>query len=112
MGYALGGARILDHVIQTGTDGVEAAITNLTDPNRQKKFPTDEEVAEAAKKASKTDSAHVDAVKTFGLACGKRKLEYSALLLTPLGPCEVFRLKKDVLSSEIVLYTSLCSWQR
>ena len=71
VGYALGGARILDHVIQTGSDGVEAAIADLTDPNRQKKFPTDDEVAQAIKKASKTDSSHIDAVKTFGLACGK-----------------------------------------
>ena len=78
MGYALGGARILDHVIQTGTDGVEAAIANLTDPNRQKKFPTDQEVAEAIKKASKTDSSHIDAIKTFGLACGKGKLKYQS----------------------------------
>ena len=74
VGYALGGARILDHVIQTGSDGVEPAIADLTDPNRQKKFPTDGEVAEAIKKASKTDTPHIDAVKTFGLACGKGNL--------------------------------------
>ena len=71
VGYALGGARILDHVIQTGSDGVEAAIADLTDPNRKKKFPTDDDVAQAIKKASKTDSTHIDAVKTFGLACGE-----------------------------------------
>ena len=66
-------------MIQTGTDGVEAAIANLTDPNRQKKFPTDQEVAEAIKKASKTDSSHIDAVKTFGLACGKGKLKFQSI---------------------------------
>lgn len=58
-------------MIQTGSDGVEAAIADLEDPNRQKKFPTDGDVAQAIKKGWKTDSSHIDAVKTFGLACGK-----------------------------------------
>ena len=71
MGYALGGARILDHVIQTGTDGVEAAIADLTDPNRNKKFVTDGAVAEAIKKGQSNNLDHSAAVKEFGMACSK-----------------------------------------
>ena len=68
VGYALGGARILDHVIQTGEDGVKPAIVDLRD---KKKSPIDDEVATAIEKGLKTDTDHSVAVKTFGLACGK-----------------------------------------
>ena len=80
MGYALGGARILNHVIQTGSDGVEPAIADLKDPNRSKKFSTDEVVATAIEKGMKTSSDHSTAVKAFGLACGEWKSEVGVLL--------------------------------
>ena len=71
VGYALGGARILDHVIQTGSDGVEAAIADLKNPDRKKKFTTDETVAAAIEKGKGNDLSHAAAVKEFGLACSK-----------------------------------------
>ena len=71
VGYALGGARILDHVIQSGSDGVQPAVADLKDPNRSKKFTNDADVAAAIEKGEKTSSDHIAAVKTFGLACGE-----------------------------------------
>lgn len=67
----MGGARILDHVIQFGSDGVQPAIAALKDPNRSKKFTNDAVVAVAIEKGEKTSSDHITAAKTFGLACGE-----------------------------------------
>ena len=72
MGYALGGARILNHVIETGEDGLDAAVKQLRDPNRQHKFDTDETVAASIEKGkAASGKTHSVAVKGFGLACGK-----------------------------------------
>ena len=72
MGYALGGARILNHVIETGEDGLDAAVKQLREPNRQHKFETDETVAASIEKGkAASGKAHSVAVKEFGLACGK-----------------------------------------
>ena len=72
MGYALGGARILNHVIETGEDGLDAAVKQLREPNRQHKFVTDETVAASIEKGkAASGKSHSVAVKEFGLACGK-----------------------------------------
>ena len=74
MGYALGGARILNHIIETGKDGLDAAIQQLREPNRQHKFETDETVAASIEKGkAASGKSHSVAVKEFGLACGKHK---------------------------------------
>ncbi len=39
VGYAVAAARILDHVIQTGSDGLDAAVQQLNDPNRSDPEP-------------------------------------------------------------------------
>ena len=72
VGYALGAARILSHVIQTGSDGLDAAIKQLRDPGRPHPFPTDYPMSldiERAKNA--TGKPHPQAVIEFGSACGK-----------------------------------------
>ena len=72
MGYALGAARILSHVIQTGSDGLGAAIEQLRDPSRPHPFPTDYPMSldiERAKNA--TVKPHPKAVIEFGSACGR-----------------------------------------
>ena len=72
VGFALGGARILNHVIETGEDGLDTAVQQLRDPTRQHKFETDETVAAAIEKAKAVSKkSHLAAVKEFGLACGK-----------------------------------------
>ena len=74
MGYALGGARILNHIIETGEDGLDAAIQQLREPNRQHKLETDETVAASIEKGkAASGKSHSVAVKEFGLACGKHK---------------------------------------
>ena len=60
-------------MIQSGSDGVQPAIDDLKDASRSKKFSTDETVAAAIEKGLKTSSDHIDAVKTFGLACGEQR---------------------------------------
>lgn len=72
IGFALGGARILNHVIESGEDGLDTAIQQLKDPGRKHKFETDEGVAAAIEKGKAASAkSHSVAVKEFGLACGK-----------------------------------------
>ena len=70
MGYALGGARILDHIIQTGADGLDAAIAQLKDPGRKHPYETDGDVVAAIEKAkAASGKSHQEAVQEFGLPC-------------------------------------------
>ena len=70
VGYAVGGARILEHVIHTGSDGLDAAIQQLRDPKRAFPLPTDEDVAGAIEKGKAAKGkTHPEAVKEFGLPC-------------------------------------------
>ena len=71
VGFALGAAHILEHVILTGAVDLEGAALQLTDPKRQYPFETDPLVAEAIQKGlGAKDQPHSVAVKSFGLACG------------------------------------------
>ena len=72
MGYALGAARILSHVIQTSSDGLDIVVEQLRDPNRSHPFPTDYPASldiERAKAVS--GKPHPQAVIEFGSACGR-----------------------------------------
>ena len=71
IGYAVGAARILDHVIKTGSDGLDAAVQQLRDPKRTNPLDSDEEVAAAIEKGkAASGKSHSVATKEFGLACG------------------------------------------
>ena len=70
IGFAVGGARILDHVIQTDSNGLDAAVQQLRDPKRTYPLHTDEEVAAAIEKGkAASGKTHPEAVKEFGLPC-------------------------------------------
>ena len=72
MGYTLGAARILSHVIQTGSDGLSAALEQLRDQTRPHPFPTDYIVSlDIERGRSAQDKPHVQAVREFGSCCGK-----------------------------------------
>ena len=58
-------------MIQTGCDGLDAAIQQLRDPKRTYPLDTDEEVAVAIEKGkAASGKSHPEAVKEFGLSCG------------------------------------------
>ena len=72
VGYALGAVRILSHVIQTGSDGLSAALEQLGDQTRPHPFPTDYLVSlDIERGRSAQDKPHVKAVREFGSCCGK-----------------------------------------
>ena len=72
VGYTLGAARILSHVIQTGSNGLSAALEQLTDQTRSHPFQADYIVSlDIERGRSAQDKPHVQAVREFGSCCGK-----------------------------------------
>ena len=65
--YAVGGARILSGILATG----QPPLQQVAEEMEKSTDATDKDVASSIKKATGNTSSHKDAVKTFGLACGK-----------------------------------------
>ena len=62
---------MLNYVVATGNDGIEAAKTLLEASDRLHPFETDAAVLKDVQKAQSYAKDHASAAKEFGLACCK-----------------------------------------